>query len=60
MRLRVAIVVVSLLGLAACAVPLPPPPGVLAARSPSPAWWLCDPPGLWEDPGSAVLDAQPD
>ncbi len=34
----------------ACAAPMPPSPtGPTVARASPSVWWLCDPPGLWED-----------
>jgi hypothetical protein len=50
MRMRMLLMVLSVLVLGACAAPMAAPPGsVTTARASSSPWWLCDPPGLWED-----------
>ena len=50
MRMLVPVLVACALAAGACAAPMTSPPdGATLARGSSSPWWLCDPPGLWED-----------
>jgi hypothetical protein len=50
MRMVVPILLACALAAGACAAPSAPAPGgATLARASSSPWWLCDPPGLWED-----------
>ena len=47
--MRLVLLMLLMLGLAACAGPLrTAQDGAALAQPSSGGWWLCDPPGLWE------------